>query len=214
MNNLRQILVVTALNFKTLHTRIKSSLFIVTGLLCVTGVVVTMLSIITGLERDYVNAGDPVHAMVLSLGATTESQSSISRASLAIIQDAPGIGRGADGSPLVDAEIDSKITPIRHSGKPGYTRLRGIGPKGFGMIPGFKLISGRMPRPGSQEVIVGKAAQDEFIALALGQQITLPDGAKWPIVGVFSADNITGGYVIADCETLMAALEGRKIIIP
>jgi putative ABC transport system permease protein len=66
-----------------------------------------------------------------------------------------------------------------------------------------------MLRPGSRELIVGKAAQDRFVGMAVGDKIILP-GGEWPIVGIFSTDgDIQEGQLLADRDTLMAAV-GRN----
>jgi putative ABC transport system permease protein len=209
MNALRQIIAVTALGFKSLHTRIKSSLVIVVGLTIVVAMVFAMLSFEEGLRRDYLASGDPNRAIILSSDAgpfQRERTSSLPVAAVDVIKDAPGIRKAAHGSALADAEVFTKISVTKKSQSPGTTNLRGIGPTGFAIRPELKLISGRMLQAGKRELIVGTAAKDEFAALETGSQVTLPNGERWPVVGVFSAGNLLDGDLIADCDTLKATL--------
>ena len=102
--------------------------------------------------------------------------------------DAPGIRKDNDGAPLAEGEILIFPPAFRKTGIPTFVTIRGFGPKGLALRPELKLISGRMVRPGAQEIIVGKAAQDQLAGMQIGDKVILPNGA-WPIVGVFS----TGG---------------------
>jgi putative ABC transport system permease protein len=201
----RQILAVTLLNFKSLPSRFWPSLVIVVGMTCVIAVLVSMLSLTTGYVQSEMKAGDPGRAIIIAEGAEEEAQSSLTRDQANVIMDAPGIRKDADDSPLAEAEIALYIRADRKTGIMTYLLLRGFGPKGLALRPELKLISGRMVRPGSREVIVGRATQGQVAGMAIGDKIILPSG-QWPIVGVFSTGgDVTEGQLIADRDTLMAA---------
>src|ERR1700749_327575 len=91
MNVLRQIAAVTALNFKSLPGRFWPSLVIVVGMACVIGVLLAMLSLVEGYVRSEEQAGDPGRAIVIFNGIENESASALTRDSVAMIKDAPGI---------------------------------------------------------------------------------------------------------------------------
>jgi putative ABC transport system permease protein len=66
-------------------------------------------------------------------------------------------------------------------------------------------VSGRMFKPGLHELIVGEAAQTQFVGLEEGSRVRLHDG-DWTIVGVFSGgDNVRESEVMADAQTVMSA---------
>ena len=69
MNTLRQIWIVSALNFRSLRLRLWQSLVIVVGMACVIGVLLSMLSMTEGLHSAYLNTGDPRNIFVISSGA-------------------------------------------------------------------------------------------------------------------------------------------------
>src|SRR5690242_10929979 len=50
----------------------------------------------------------------------------------------------------------------------------------------MKVTAGRLPQSGRYELLVGRAAQQQFEGLALGDTLRLAD-MDWPVVGVFEA---------------------------
>ncbi|HWC62514.1 MAG TPA: ABC transporter permease [Rhizomicrobium sp.] len=207
---LRQIAAVTFLNFKSLSNRFWPSLVIVIGMACVIGVLISMLSFNTGYVQSEMGAGDPGRGIVISDGREREPSSSLTRDQAAAIMDGPGIRKDADGAPLAEGEILFDTPAIRRgTSVTDFLLIRGLGSKGLKLRPELKIVSGRMLRPGSRELIVGKAAQDRFVGMAVGDKIILP-GGEWPIVGIFSTGgDIQEGQFLADRDTLMAAV-GRN----
>jgi putative ABC transport system permease protein len=79
--------------------------------------------------------------------------------------------------------------------------MRGIGPLGFALRPEFKLLSGRLPQSGSQEVIVGLQAQRKFADFDIGREFEAVE-RRWRVVGVFETGNTLDGDVIVDAAAL------------
>src|SRR3954471_11724927 len=102
---LRQIWIVSVLNFKSLRSRFWQSMVIVVGLAATIGVMLSMLSVSAGMREGYVKAGDPGRAIVISKGVEQEGQSAITRAMAPLIAVAPGIAKDRDGKPLADRGI-------------------------------------------------------------------------------------------------------------
>jgi putative ABC transport system permease protein len=209
MDTLRQTVFVTLLNFKGLPARFWSSLVIVVGMACVIGVLLSMLSLVAGMTQSLLAGGDPGRAIVLSQGSGNQYEygSHIPRAWLNIIKSAPGIRKDRDGSAIVDAEVLSSVPTTKKSdGLEVNALLRGLGPKGLALTPELKLVAGRMYRPGTRELIVGTAAEQEFADMKVGDKIILPEG-EWRIVGSFTAGgSAIESELIGDAETEMAAL--------
>jgi putative ABC transport system permease protein len=201
---LRQIFVVSAINFRSLRQRPWQSLVVVVGMTCVIGVLLSMLSLTEGMLAAYDKTGDPNRALVVSSGAQGEGNSSIPRDKARLIMDAPGIAKAPDGSPLADAGMNSGVPVYRLNGRQAYNNLRGFGPKGVMLRPEFHLVSGRMFQPGKRELIVGVGAQTMFRNVQIGDNVILPDG-PWPIVGVFTTGDILDGQLVGDTETMLTA---------
>jgi len=53
--------------------------------------------------------------------------------------------------------------------------------------PRAKIIAGRMFTPGRNEIVVGRAARDQFAGLDLGAEVAFGK-TRWRVVGVFAAD--------------------------
>ncbi|MFO1247659.1 MAG: FtsX-like permease family protein [Alphaproteobacteria bacterium] len=202
---LRQIFIVSAINFKSLRQRFWQSMVIVVGLAATVGVMLSMLSVSAGMRDAYVRAGDPNRAIVVSKGADQEGQSSISRATAPVIIDAPGIAKDKDGKPLADRGIQMGIPVLRKDGSKGFTTMRGLADKGQGVRPELHIIQGRMFKPGKRELVVGVGANTLFQHMNVGDKVILPDG-QWPIVGIYATGDLLEGQVLGDTETLAAAL--------
>ena len=210
MHELRQILIVSALSFRGLHSRIWSSLVVVTGVGFVVAVVVSVLSLTAGITRSYTTGAGPQRIIVLSAGAHSESGSGLSHQAANFIMDLPGLNKTQVGSPLADAEVVGSLPTTKKGSVLNATlTVRGMGPKGLLLHPHLQIVSGRMFRAGAREAIVGIAAQQQFADLAVGQSVTLQHG-RWLVVGTFRADgDLLESQLIADADTLMPAL-GRK----
>jgi len=185
------------LSARSFPARFKSSLVIIIGLAIVTVGPLSLLSLWDGLELSYLKAGSPDRAVVLWEGALHQSTSHISPFWMDAILHAPGI-RQWHGQPLADPEIAAWFHPLKRA-KPeeGTAALRGIGSAGFAMRPEIHLLSGRLPRPGTREAIVGLQAQRKFAGFDIGSQIEVK-GRRWPVVGVFETDHTLDGDVVAD----------------
>jgi putative ABC transport system permease protein len=202
---LRQIWIVSALNFRSLKSRFWQSMVIVVGLGATIGVLLSMMSVTAGMRQAYANSGDPGRAIVVSQGADGEGQSSITRTDADVIMDAPGIKKDTDGRPLADRALNMGVPVLRNNGTKGYTTLRGFGPKGVALRPEFHLVAGRMFQFGKRELIVGLGAQATFQHMKIGDHVILPNG-EWPIVGSYHTGDILEGQLIGDTETMLTAL--------
>lgn len=162
MNLLRQIIAVSAMNFRSMPQRFWMCMVIVVGLGATVGVLLSMMSMTEGLSEAYIHAGDPERAIVVTAGVESETQSAISRNTAAIIKEEPGIAKDAAGQPLADTAINMGIPVLRANNTPGYATLRGLGAQGIAVRPEFKLVAGRMYVAGRREMIVGVGAQDQY----------------------------------------------------
>ena len=202
---LRQIWIVSALNFKSLPGRFWQSMVIVVGLAATIGVMLSMLSVSAGMREGYAKAGDPGRAIVISKGAEQEGQSAITRAMAPLIAVAPGIAKDTDGKPLADPTLNVGVPVLRADGSKGFTSMRGFSDKGPGVRPELKIVAGRMFQPGKREIIAGVGARIMFRHMQVGDKVILPDG-QWPIVGIFSTGDQLEGQLIGDTETLLTTL--------
>jgi putative ABC transport system permease protein len=210
MSALRQIASVTGIGLRAIPQRLGPSLVVVVGMACVVAVTVSILSMSTGFMRTVRNSGHSDRVIVLSRNSQFEASSTISRDDATAIADAPGVKRVADGKPVVSADaLSSTLVTKKSNGLDFYMGIRGIGPQGFALRPEIRVINGRMFRPATHELIVGKSAQSEFEGLNVGDKVSLPEG-DWTITGTFhSGGSSTESEMLADSETVLSAMRAN-----
>ena len=82
--------------------------------------------------------------------------------------------------------------------------VRGITPAGVALRTEIKLTAGRLFRPGLQELIAGRAAQQQFRGLHLNDEVKLHN-SRWRVVGTFSsAGDVHESELIGDADAIMS----------
>ena len=202
----KQIAVVTGMNLRSLPGRLASSLVVVIGVAGVVGVLVAVLAMATGLSRAFVSTGDPSRAIILHKAAPSEGLSNIDLAWVGPIQDGPGVLAGPNGKVAASPEYVVGVNlPKSSDGVEAGVTIRGIGPAAFLVHPEWRIVAGRMFKPGLREVIVGSAASAEFSGLVIGHEVEL-GGSLWTVVGQFtSAGDSHDSEILADAPTAMSA---------
>lgn len=186
MKSLNQIIAVTALNVRNLPQRLGGSLVAVVGVAAVVLVFAAVLSMAKGFERTMVSAGAADTAIVLRSGSTAELNSGLSNDQALIVANSPGVLR--DGNePVSSAELFVVVNISKKStGDDANVPLRGVQTAAFQVRKDTRIAEGRMFEPGKNELIVGRAAQQEFAGLDVGSQMQFGQ-IDWQIVGVFEA---------------------------
>jgi len=173
-------------NLRSVKARWTSAIVAVLGIAGTVGVFVAMLSLARGFRATLVSSGSEDNAMIMRAGATSEMTGGVGIDTVKIVQDAPGIARGAEG-PLVTAEVVMVAPiPLISTGTDANVQLRGVSKNVLEIRNKFKIIRGRMFQPGLAEVVVGKNANIEYSGLTVGNTISL-GSVRWNVVGVFDA---------------------------
>jgi len=175
-----------AYNFRSIRVRWASAVVAVLGIAGTVGVFIAMLSLARGFRATLVSSGSADNALITRAGATSEMTSGVSLDSVKIIQDAPGIARGADGPLLTPEAVLMAPIPLRSTGTDANVELRGVSPNVLAIRNNVKIMEGRMFRPGLSEIVVGKNAKATYTGLTLGSTIWL-GSARWQVVGIFDA---------------------------
>lgn len=206
MSAIRQIVIVSLLNLRNLRRRFWQSLVIVAGMACVSGVLLSLLSVTEGMQQAYRNTGDRSSVIIVSRGSLREDNSAIPRDQARIIMNAQGIAKGPDGSPVADSSFVTGIPVLsKKNGATAFARLVTFGKMGVALRPTFHLAAGRMFRPGTHELVVGLLAQSKFKGMSVGDKVTMPNG-EWPIVGMFATGDLLDGVLVGDTETVLQAM--------
>lgn len=160
MNLMKQIAAIVGVNFRSLPRRLSTSLVVVVGIAGVVAVLISVLSVSTGLTGALTATGRPDRAIVLHTQSQAEVGSTLSRDAVLTVLDKPGIAHGADGRVLASAEMIATVNlPRADNGLLGSLTLRGVSPEVFAVRPELKLVKGRSFRSGLREVIAGRGAQ-------------------------------------------------------
>jgi putative ABC transport system permease protein len=206
MTWIRQTLAVIALNVRTIPARLSSSAVAIVGIAGVVVVFVSVLSIGAGFAAAMQGSGSAMRALVMRMGADTELTSGLEGPDVDVIKQAPGIRRAGSG-PLASAElyvildVPKKSTPDASANVP----MRGIDPMGMEVREEVSLVAGRMFQFGTNEVIVGRAANGQFVNMNTGDTIVSGQN-KWNVVGIFEADGgVAETEIWADVRTLQGA---------
>src|ERR1700704_5121290 len=147
---LLQILAVTAINLKSLPQRLWLSLATVTAVALVVMVLLSFLAMANGFQRTIAGSGAEDIAVVMRGGSQSEINSVVLSDQVRLIEDGPGIAKGADGKPQVSGELYLTVDAIKRStGTKANLPLRGIGPQGAALRRSIVLTEGRMFNPGS-----------------------------------------------------------------
>ena len=176
------------------------------GMALVVYVFATVLMLGAGLKETLVGTGQPDNVVAIRRGSQTEVQSGVDRVSAAIVETLPEIATGEDGKKLISKEPVVLINlPKRQSGKASNVVIRGVTDHGLTLRPQVKIVEGRMFRPGTSEIVAGRAIAEGFRGAAIGETLRFAQ-RDWTVVGVFDAGR-TGfnSEIWGDAEQLLQA---------
>ena len=176
MSFFANLFTVAGIGLRSLPQRKATSSVIVIGMACVVGVVVSVMSLSTGFLASASAAAKPDRAIVRARGAIGLGSSVLPRDNALTVMDAPGVKRDAQGVPIAAPNFYASV-PLtkKDDGLEAFLVTEGITPREFILRPEIKLVEGRMFEPAVHEVIVGRAAQGEFVGLEIGATVSLPE---------------------------------------
>jgi putative ABC transport system permease protein len=174
-------------NLRSLMVRRTTSLMTALGIALVVMVVVILLSFVGGLRRSLELAGEPGHWIILSRGTSSEGESYIPREQADILRSRAEIGTDASGAALFSPEM---VVPFnaavdRPANQFRPASLRGVSPVAYRMRRGLRLVAGRWPVPGRDEMAIGRKQAARFPELGVGTSFRY-GRRTWTIVGIFA----------------------------
>ncbi len=174
-------------NLRSLMVRRTTSVTTALGIALVVMVVVILLGFVSGLRQSLELAGEPGHWIVLSRGTWSEGESYIPRQQADILRTRPEIATDSSGAALFSPEM---VVPFNAAvNRPAIqfrpASLRGVSPVVYRMRRGLRLVAGRWPAPGRDEMAIGQKQAARFPELGVGT--TFRYGRRsWTIVGIFA----------------------------
>lgn len=158
------------------------------GIALVVFVFGTVLMLGEGIRRTLAVSGSPDVSIVMRAGSDSELSSIVEPKNVALVTGQPAVARRSGGAVDASAEMVVVIA-LDKLGTDGVSNvlLRGVGDGAFAFHREVSLTEGRLPRPGSDEVVVGRAIRGRFAGLDMGQSFELRKGRPAQVVGVFAA---------------------------
>lgn len=202
---LKQIFAVTALNLRTIPARLGSSAVGIIGIAGVVVVLVSVLSINAGFQAAMRGAGSAGRAVVLRSGADAEMSSILTGPEMELIKQAPGITRDGQTA-LASGELFVILSvPKKSTGTDANVPMRGIEPTVMQVRHDASIVSGRMLAFGTNEIVVGRGANDQFTGLNVGDELRTGQ-VSWKIVGMFEQDGgVSETEIWCDAKVLQGA---------
>jgi len=176
-----------AYSARNLWTRRLTTVLTAGGMALVVFVFAAVLMLDAGLHSALVASGQYDNVVVTRRSAGNEVQSTVDRTQAAIVESQPEIAIGAGGVRMVSKETVVLIAqPKRGTGVPTNITVRGVGEVGLALRPQVKVTAGRMFRPGSTEIVVGRSIAERFAGTGIGESLRF-GGRDWTVVGTFDA---------------------------
>ena len=201
MSFIRQVLLVTNMNLRSVLERSGSSLVIIVGIAGSVAVMVSLLAMAEGLSSTISSTGEKDRVIILRDGSSSELSSGVAMTELDTVSSSPGI-KSIDGEPMIAAELFA-IIDLKKKGAESTSNLpiRGVQPASFRIRPEVDIIEGRNFTTGTAEIIVGKGANNQYAGLEIGDQIKVRDSFA-TVVGIFSSNgDVHESEIWADLAT-------------
>jgi putative ABC transport system permease protein len=173
-------------NLRSLRARWTSTLVAVLGIAGTVGVFIAMLSLARGFEATLVASGSAGNAIVRRAGATSEMDSMMALDQVRVIEDAPGVARGAIGALVSSEVVVVAAFPLKSTGTDANVQVRGVSSQALTVRDSIQLAAGRFFEPGLTELVVGRNVASSYAGFELGKIVRF-GGGSWTVVGVFDA---------------------------
>jgi putative ABC transport system permease protein len=196
-------------NWRSLWVRRATTLATAAGIALVVFVLASSLMLARGVQKTLLNAGENDRALVLDHDAYSEDGSRLNRTLVGLVAAAPGVKKSQDGVPLVVGETVLQL-PFSKVGKVDQVfsvQLRGVTASSFRLRPVVRIVAGRLPKPNTNEAMVGRGVADQYVGTNLGGGFDLGKNIRLEIVGVFEAEGTAlESEIWSDLDVLRAAL--------
>ncbi|MCL4793956.1 MAG: ABC transporter permease [Bryobacteraceae bacterium] len=176
-------------NLRNLAVRKTTTIMTALGIGLTVAVLVSVLSLLEGLNTAFQSSGHPRHVLVLRKGGGSELSSIIQRSQfLEAIKFRPMVERDAQGEPMASPELVQTVNlPSKEAPDGMNLTVRGVMAVGRAMREETRLAEGRWYAEGRREAVVGSSVANRYPGAQIGQRIRFGRG-DWEVVGVFHSD--------------------------
>lgn len=197
-------------NVRNLVVRKRTTVAAAFGLALVVWVFASAMMLGTGLEKTFGRNAAPNVAVVLRKGSDTELTSGIEdKHANMVIAQAEQVGASRKPAGVGEVLVVILLDKVGVDGVSNVT-VRGVTDDVFEFRTTAKIVEGRAPQPGSDEVLVGKSIRGRFKGTDLGQTFELKKNRPLKVVGVFDdGGSAFESEIWADIHTVRQAF-GRE----
>jgi putative ABC transport system permease protein len=201
-------------NLRNLTVRATTTASAAFGMALVVFVVAAVSMLNNGIKKTLGRTADPRGAVVIRKGSDNELSSSIDEPNVGLVLATAGVARAADGAPEGLGELLVVIL-LDKVGTDGFSnvQIRGVPDSVLKFRSEVRLVAGRAPQPGTDEVFVGRGIRGRFKGVELGQTFELKKNRPVNVVGVFEDGGSSAESEIwADLNTVRTAF-GREGLV-
>lgn len=202
-------------NVRSLFVRKATTIATALGIGLVVFVLSASLMLGAGIQKTLVSGGRPDYALVLRKGSDTELASSIEVRTVSLVLAAAGVKKTNEGAPVGAGELVVVITMAKRGteGQVSNVQVRGISDNVLTLRPNVRIVEGRAPTPGTDEVMVGRGIAGRFEGVELGKSFELKKNRPVKVVGIFDAGGSSfESEIWADIDTVRSSF-GREGLV-
>jgi putative ABC transport system permease protein len=197
-------------NVRNLVVRRRTTMAAGFGLALVVFVFAFAAMAVAGLKKTLGRNASPDVAIVLRKGSDAELTSGIEDKHVSlVVAQAAQVGASKKPSAIAEVLIVILLDKIGTDGVSNVT-VRGVTEDVLAFRPTAKVVDGRAPTPGTDEVMVGSSIRGRFKGLDLGKSFELKKNRPVKVVGIFADEGSSfESEVWADIHTVRQAF-GRE----
>ncbi|GAB4164327.1 MAG: ABC transporter permease [Planctomycetota bacterium] len=195
-------------NIRSLHQRRSATLLTVLSIAATVAVLAGMLALQQGFSILVQERGRSDLAVMMRPGAKSEGESIIGlEAAQILVKETPEIAQDEQGRPLAAAEMFLAVSLEKAFGGKTNVPIRGVQPATFAIHgDDVRILQGRRPTPGSDELIVGSSIADRIRDCHVGDVLML-NVTPFRVVGIFKGRGGFDSELWGDADRLQHALQ-------
>lgn len=147
-------------NVRSLLERRATSVMTTLGVAMVAMIFVILFGFVGGLKSTLLRAGNNNNWIVLERGALSENSSGIAREQSEVVRILPEIALTPDGKPLISPELIVGVNVSPDNRVKQFALLRGVTPLAYEVHRGMRIVTGRWPVRGSEDLLGLFGARD------------------------------------------------------
>jgi putative ABC transport system permease protein len=176
-------------NVRSLFVRKVTTIATAVGIALVVFVFAGSLMLRQGISEALTATGRPDTVIVLRKSSDNELSSAITNEALQLLRGGhPEIAQVEGGGVIGEVVVVIAAERSDGSGNISNVVVRATPPEALKFRPEIEIVEGRAPKPGTNEVILGKGIAGRFKGMMIGGTFDLRHNRPLQVVGVFTAN--------------------------